>query len=156
VSQITGTGTTCSQFSGGTGQTLASLTYTVRGGHISKVSPNAFLYWVAVTGSAGSNTAVVSQSITTGNFSTLFGLASGSTVYDSSCAAVSGATFTAGSGNSSLTAQWTGASAGTYYVALRLNTSTVKNLTPPSPPTVHYQYSTNNVAGSTSGIDLTP
>jgi len=38
------------------------------------VSPSAFDYWVRVNGSAGSNSVVIPQSITTGNFSTLFGL----------------------------------------------------------------------------------
>jgi hypothetical protein len=39
-------------------------------------------------------------------------------------------------------------------VGLGLSTSGVKNKTAPS-SAVHYQYSTNGVTGSTSGIDLT-
>ena len=99
---------------------------------------------------------MIPQSITTGNFSTLFGLANGSAVYNGSCSSVSGATVTAASGNSSFTVQWNGASAGTYYIRLRLSTSAVKNQTAPNPSTVHYAFSTNGVTGSTSGIDLTP
>ena len=118
------------------------------------MSPSAFDYWVRVNGSAGSNSVVIPQSITTGNFSTLFGLGSGTAVFNASCGAVSGATATAASGNDSFTVQWSAASAGTYYVALRLSTAAVKNKTAPS-TTVHYQYSTNGVTGSTSGIDLT-
>jgi hypothetical protein len=110
---------------------------------------------VRVAGSAGSNTAVIPQSITTGNFSTLFGLGSGTAVYNASCGSVSGATATAVSGNGSFTVSWNAASAGTYYVALKLSTSTVVRKAPPS-SAVHYQYSTNGVTGSTSGIDLTP
>jgi len=109
-----------------------------------------------VNAAAGSNTVVVSQTITTGNFSTLFGQGSGSAVDNPACAAVSGATFTAGSGNGTFTVQWNAASAGTYYIGLRLGTSAVKNKTAPNPPTVHYAFSTNGVTGSTSGIDLSP
>ena len=155
MSQITGTGATCSEFSGGTAQTLAALHYTARNGRIKSVTPSGFAYWVRVTGAGGTNTFVVPQTITTGNFSILFGLGSGSTVYTSACGAVSGATFTAASGNGSFTVQWNGASAGTYYVGLRLSTSSVRNKTAPSPPTVGYQFSTNGVASSTSTINLT-
>jgi hypothetical protein len=118
------------------------------------VSPSAFDYWVRLAGSAGSNTAVIPQSITTGNFSTLFGLGTGTAVYDASCGTVSGVTATAAAGNTSFTVQWNAASAGTYYIALRLSTSPVTNKRAPS-SAVHYQYSTNGVSGSTSGIDLT-
>ena len=154
MSQITSTSATCGQFSGGTAQTLASLVYTTRSHRISTVSPGSFVYWVQVTGGAGSNSASVAQSITTGNFSTLFGLGTGSAVYTAGCTD-SGATFTAASGNGSFTAQWNGASAGTYYVRLVLSTSAVLNLKVPNPSTVHYSYSTSGVTGSTSGIDLT-
>ena len=118
------------------------------------MTPSSFDYWVQVTRSAGSNTAVIPQSITTGNFSTLFGLGSGTVVYNASCGAVAGATATAASGNSSFTVQWNAASSGTYFIALRLSTSTVTNKKAPA-STVHYQYSTNGVSSSTSGIDLT-
>ena len=130
------------------------MTFTVRNGRIRNVSPTAFDYWVRVTRSAGSNTAVIPQSITTGNFSTLFGLGSGTAVYNASCGSVA-ASATAASGNSSFTVSWNAANAGTYYIALRLSTSTVVRKTAPS-SVVHYQYSTNGVTGSTSGIDLTP
>ena len=155
VSQITGTGDTCSQFTGGTAQTLSALTYTVRNGLIYRVTPSGFAYWVRVTASAGANSFVIPQTITTGNFSTLFGLASsGSNVRTATCGAVSGETFTAAADNSSFTVQWNAPSAGTYVIRLRLATSAVRNQPVPSPPTVHYEFSTNGVAGSTSGIDL--
>lgn len=130
------------------------MTYTVRNGRIRSVSPGGFDYWVRVDAAAGSNTVVISQAITTGNFSTLFGTGGGSTVNTSGCSAVSGATVTAGSGNGTFTVQWTAASAGTYFIGLRLSTSGVKNKAVPNPPTVHYAFSTNGLMGSTSGIDL--
>jgi hypothetical protein len=154
VSQITSTAATCGQFSAGSAATLSAVTFTVRNGRIRSVSPSAFDYWVRVSRSAGSNSVVIPQSITTGNFSTLFGLGTGTAVFNASCGAVSGATATAASGNGSFTVQWSAASAGTYYIALNLSTAAVKNKTAPS-SAVHYQYSTNGVTGSTSGIDLT-
>jgi hypothetical protein len=154
VSQVTGTGATCSQFANGTATTLSTLTYTTRNGRIRSVSPGGFAYWVRVNAAAGSNTAVISQAITTGNFSTLFGAGSGSTVNTAGCSVVSGATVTAGSGNGTFTVRWTAASAGTYFIGLRLSTSGLRNKAVPSPPTVHYSYSTGGVTGSTSGIDL--
>jgi hypothetical protein len=155
VSQVTPAGATCGQFSSGTAQTQASVTYTTRNRRIATESPASFVYWVAVSRPAGSNTATIPQSITTGNFTTLFGLGSGSAVYDSSCGAVGGATATAASGNGTFTVQWNAASAGTYYVRLVLATSSVTNKRVPTPATVHYQYSTSGLTGSTSGIDLT-
>ena len=130
------------------------MTYTARNGRIRSVSPSGFDYWVRVNGAAGANSVVVSQAITTGNFSTLFGQGSGSTVSTSGCATVSGATFTAGSGNGTFTVQWNAATAGTYFIGLTLSTSGLKNRAVPNPPTVHYAFTTNGVTGSTSGIDL--
>jgi hypothetical protein len=156
VSQITGTAATCSQFSAGTATTLPTLTYTARNGRIRSVSPSGFEYWVRVNAAAGPNTAVISQSITTGNFGTLFGQGAGSTVNDPACSAVSGATFTAASGNGTFTVQWNAASAGTYYIGLSLSTSAVKRQPAPSPPIVHYAFSTGGVTGSTTGVDLSP
>ena len=155
MSQITGTGDTCSQFIGGTAVTLGRLTYTVRNGLIYRVTPSGFAYWVRVTASAGANTFVIPQTITTGNFSTRFGLAgSGSNVRTGTCAAVSGETITAAAGNASFTVQWNAPSAGTYVIRLRLATAAVRNQPVPNPTTVHYSFTTNGVAGSTSGIDL--
>jgi hypothetical protein len=69
---------------------------------------------------------------------------------------VSGATFTAGSGNGTFTVQWNASTAGTYFIGLTVSTGGLKNQTAPNPPTVHYEYATTGVTGSTSGIDLSP
>src|SRR6266576_1406738 len=68
VSQITPTGTTCSQFSNGTAQTLANLNYSVgNDGKIKQnVTPGVFFYWVKVTVPAGNNSFTITQTITTG------------------------------------------------------------------------------------------
>ena len=65
----------------------------VKNGKINQENPGVFFYWVKITAPAGNNTVVVNQSITTGNFNTLFAIASGSNVYNSSCKNVHG-TFT--------------------------------------------------------------
>jgi hypothetical protein len=124
---------------------------------INGTNPGTFNYWVKVTAAAGSNTFVINNSITTGNFSTLFALTSGSAVYDSTCKSVkatftqSGTTGTTGT----ITAKFTAASAGTYYIAVKISTSNIQAKAAPSPgSTVGYSYSTTGVAGSTAGLSL--
>jgi hypothetical protein len=156
VSQITPTGTTCTQFSGGTASTLSTINYTVKNGLINSTSPGVFFYWVKVTAVAGSNTFVVNQSITSGNFSKLFAIASGSTVYNSSCTNVHGMfsqTSTDGTSDT-VTVTFKASTAGTYYIAIKFSTSTVVGKTAPNPTTVNYSYNTTGVPGSTSSINL--
>jgi len=157
VSQITETGTTCAAFSGGTAQTLSSVQYSVKNGVISQENPGVFYYWVKVTAPAGNNTFVVNQSITTGNFSTLFGITSGSVVYNSSCTNVHG-TFTQSSitntTSGTVTVKFKASTAGTYYIAIKFTTTGVAGQTAPAPTTVHYNYSTTGVPGSTNGLNL--
>ena len=69
ISQITPTGTTCSQFANGTAATLGSLNYSVSNGKIkNNLTPGVFFYWVEVTVPAGNNIVTITQTITTGNF----------------------------------------------------------------------------------------
>ena len=79
MSKITPTGTTCNEFKNGTAETLANLNYSVSGGKISQnVTPGVFFYWVEVTvPTAGNKVFTVTESITTGNFSTPFLLGRG-------------------------------------------------------------------------------
>jgi hypothetical protein len=124
----------------------------LKGNVIQQTNPGVFFYWVKVTVPAGNNSFLVSQTITTGNFSTLFTLASGSNVFDANCVNGLKPTFTARGG--SVSVQWNAPSAGTYIISLKYSTSSVVGVTAPSPPTVHYEFSTAGVPGSTSGIDL--
>ena len=81
VSQITPTGTTCSQFKNGTAETLLNLNYSVSGGKVkNNVTPGVFFYWVSVTVPAGNNILTITQTITTGNFTGKFDIQSGSNV----------------------------------------------------------------------------
>jgi hypothetical protein len=157
VSQITPTGTTCQDFAGGTAQTLDTLEYTVRNGVIKQVSPGVFFYWVKVTAPAGNNMFVVNQSITTGNFDTLFAIANGSSVFNSSCTNLHG-TFTQSPINNTttgtVTVTFNAPTAGIYYIGIKFSTSSVKDKTAPAPTTVGYSYSTTGVPGSTNGLNL--
>jgi len=115
-----------------------------------------FFYWVRVSATAGSNTFVINQTITTGNFNTLFAIASGSNVYNSSCTNAHG-TFTQSSINGTtgtVTVTFNAATAGVYYIGVKFNTSSVIDKTAPNPTTVGYSYSTTGVANSTDSINL--
>ena len=130
--------------------------YTARNGVISQENPGVFYYWVRVTAPAGNNTFVVNQSITTGNFNTLFAIASGSTVYNSSCTNVHG-TFTQSSINNrtgTVTVTFNARTAGVYYIAIKFTTSSVTGETAPTPNAVGYSYSTTGVPGSTNTLNL--
>ena len=156
--QITPTNTTCSDFAGGTAATLSLLQYSVKGGLINSVAPGVFFYWDAVSAQAGSNTFYVRQAITTGNFdSHFFAMAAGSNVFDSNCVAVSGDTLTQNGSDIAIT--FNAASAGTYFLGIKFDATSVKGFAVPSPTTVHYEFSTLDssfaiLTGSVQGLDL--
>jgi hypothetical protein len=155
--QITPTKTTCSQFNSGTSPTLSSLQYAVKGGKTSAVSPGVFFYWIKVTAVAGSNTFNISQAITSSNnnFNHFFAFASGSAVFNSSCTAVQpAATITTPSAGVTRVT-FNASSAGTYIIGIKYDSKSVEGFTAPSPnTTVHYEFSTGGVTGSTQGLDL--
>jgi len=155
VSEITDTTATCSRFSSGSAPSLSTVQYSVSKGTIKQTSPGGFFYWVKVTAAKGSNTFVVNQSITTGNFNTLFSIASGSTVFNSSCTNVKG-TFTqsptTNTTRNTVTATFTAPSAGTYVISVKLNAQSMDGKTVPTPSTVGYSFSTSG--GSTQGLNL--
>ena len=118
---------------------------------INQVSPTAFNYWVRVIVTAGENSFVINQAITTGNFTDSFTLASGS-ITDQGCKTLKG-TFTQDA-SGAIMVTWTAPSAGIYEIALKLDATSVKNNAAPTPTTVHYNFSTAGVDGSTSELDL--
>jgi hypothetical protein len=152
VSQITPTATTCAQFKAGTAGTLSRVDYSVRNGNISQVSPGVFFYWVTVTAAPGMNTFTINQTITTGNFSTFFTVASGSSAFTSTCTKVSTGISQNSSGTVSVA--FNAGTGGTFIIGIKYSTGAVVGKAAPSPTTVHYDFSTAGVAGSTSGIDL--
>ena len=53
MSQLTPTGTTCSQFVNGTAETQSILNYSVSGGKVkNNVTPGVFFYWVIGDGAS--------------------------------------------------------------------------------------------------------
>jgi hypothetical protein len=154
LSKITPTGTTCNQFVNGTADTLAALNYSVSGGTIkNNVTPGVFFYWVSVTAPAGNNSFTITQTITTGNFNTLFNFTSGSNVFSSSCNSVS-PTITQNPTTKAVTVQFNAPVAGTYIISIKYDSKSVAGATAPNPTTVHYDFATTGVPGSTSGLDL--
>jgi len=153
VSKITDTNATCSQISGGTAQALGAAEYVLKNGKINKVTPNTIAYWVKVSVPSGPQSLEVDQAITSGNFSQKLTLASGSKVYTAACGKVKSPTFTAGS-NGSVTVGFNAGSAGTYFVEVLFKASAANGQAAPAPTTVHYEFSTAGVSGSTSGLDL--
>ena len=153
VSKITTDDVTCAAVSGGSATALASSDYAVKSGKINKVTPNKLEYWVKVTAPAGAKHLQVDQAITSGNFTRKLDLGAGSIVYNAACAKVRGATVTQGA-NGSVSVDFNASSAGTYFVSVRYLVSSANGETAPTPSTVHYDFSTAGVAGSTSGFEL--
>jgi len=111
-----------------------------------------FFYWVRVTVPAGNNAFTITQTITTGNFSTFWDIASGSNVFDSNCNSLH--PNITQNGNTT-TVTFNAPTAGTYFISVKYDTGSVKGKTAPSPgTTVHYNFMTTGVPGSTSGLDL--
>jgi hypothetical protein len=160
VSQITVDGTKCDKFSNGTATILDTVTYKVDNhGKTKEVKPPKFMYWVKVTAVAGNNTFVIDQSITTGNFNTQFKLDGGGNVFKGSdCKAAGGTNMTQNTSNgtnSTVTVRFNAQQAGVYYIAVKFQTGSVGGHPAPAPgTTVHYDFSTTGVPGSTSSVDL--
>jgi hypothetical protein len=130
----------------------------MRAGKIGGASPATFRYWVRVAASAGANTVVVNQAITSGNFRTLFKLSSASNVYNTACATGFSPTFTSSAitnvTTGTVTVSFTAPSAGTYYVTVNYTWTSIKNKAVPSPTTVPYVFSTTGVVNSSMPLSL--
>jgi hypothetical protein len=54
-----------------------------------------------------------------------------------------------------MTVQFNAPTAGTYIISIKYDSKSIAGLTAPSPgTTVHYNFATTGVAGSTQGLDL--
>ena len=117
------------------------------------------MYWVKVTAAAGSNTFVIDQLISTGNFNTQFKLDGGGNVFKGSdCKPAKDVHMTQDTTNgthSTVTVRFNAQQAGVYYIAVKFQTGNVGGDPAPAPgTTVHYDFSTTGVPGSTSSVDL--
>jgi hypothetical protein len=152
LAQLSPGGSSCAAFVGETAPTLSQITYTVNKDKINGLSEGTFSYWLQVVAPVGDNTFTVTQQVTTGNFSVLHSLSTGSNAYKSDCTAGLKPTITQNGGI--VTVQFNAPVAGTYYIALKFSTSPIKGNSEPSPTTVTYQFSTALVADSTRSVDL--
>jgi Bacterial pre-peptidase C-terminal domain len=119
---------------------------------ITRATPLNFLYWVTVTAPAGNNIFTTTQTITTGNFETLFSLVgNGSKVFDSDCVALQRGIAQSGD---TVTVRFNAPAAGTYFIAIKFNSQDIIGQSRPNPLTVHYDFTTTGVPDSTSGLDL--
>jgi len=141
----------------GTAATVGNLNYSVTDNPPkikNNVTPGVFFYWVSVTVPAGNNSVTITQTITTGNFTGTFNIASGSSVYTSNCNSLS-ETFTQNPTTGALTVQWNAPTAGTYIIGIKYDSKSIVGDPAPSPgTTVHYNFATTGVPGSTSGLDV--
>jgi uncharacterized repeat protein (TIGR01451 family) len=150
VAQITPTATTCSQFAAGTSPTLSTLQYSVKGNppKINQVNPGVFFYWVKVS---GGGTYTITQTATP-PYKT-FTMASGSAVFNASCTKLGSATLTQNSSTGTVTVTFSGT--GTFYIGIKYDASSVSGQAAPGGSgTIHYEYTTTGVAGSTQGLNL--
>ena len=150
----------CGKFTSNDYPTLNTVVYGANTkGVVNATSPGVFQYWVKVNAAAGNNTFVINQTITSGNFMTLFtNDVSGSNVYDTNCKSQSPTITQTAANNTNhntLTVRFVAPTAGTYYIVLAFQTTNVQGSAAPSPSTVTYQYSTVGVPGSTSNLSLT-
>jgi hypothetical protein len=113
-----------------------------------------FFYWLKVTVPAGNNVFTVTETITTGNFTRAFSLANGgNNVWNNSCNSLSNTITQAANGT--VTVSFNAPVAGTYFISLKYDSGSVKGATAPAPTTtVHYDFTTTGLPGSTQGLDL--
>ena len=139
-------------FSSGTAEIFGSVKYRVNEELIDRVAPGGFRYWVSVTAAAGNNTFKVTQTITTGNFSTFFTANKNAIrVFDSDCVSLE---RTAKQNGDTVTVRFNAPSAGTYYIGVTFDADSLLGAPAPNPETVHYDFATTGVPDSTSGLDL--
>jgi len=155
--QLTAGGAGCAAFANSTATPLSQITYTVSKGKINGLSEGTISYWVRVVSPAGNNSLTIDQSVTTGNFATLFALSGGSNVFRADCTGGLKATITQSSVNASsgtISVAFTAPTAGAYYLGIKLSSSPFKGLNPPAPSTVSFRFSTQLVTDTTRSLDL--
>jgi hypothetical protein len=146
-SQISPTGTTCSQFASGTGTNLQALRYSLKNNRIQQVNPGVFFYWVRVP---GSGTYTITQTVLANTVTKPFAIANGSFAYGSDCAKQSAKPAQDDIGTVTLSV--TGS--GTSYIGIKYNAQSLVGQPTPDPVTMHYEFATAGIAGSIETLDV--
>ncbi len=159
--QITPTGTTCSQFAGGTATTLTQANYNTSGGLISSDNPGVFFYYDKLVAPGGAFTVTVSQTNnadSTYDFHVLNDSTSQMTLYDANCNVIGSATEDA-SNPAAVTFQVSDSTVGQiFYIGVKYTPKSVVGMSLPStvPDPWTYTYSTSVgailVPGSTQSL----
>jgi hypothetical protein len=159
-SQITPTQTTCSSFSGGTSATLDTIHYGVKGSTINNVNPGVFFYWFKVTPTtSGTVTYTIVQTINSGGFNSFFGVAAGSSVFDSSCNALKSGTSIVQDGTTkapgpTTTITFKATADATYIIGVKYDPGSVVGKAVPTAPPVQYTFASPQVTPSSQNLKL--
>ena len=156
-SELTQGGSSCGAFSTDSAIPVDEIRYGVNKGKLNGLNQGSFAYWTTVYATAGANSFTINQSITSGNFSTLFAVTTGSNVFNWDCTGGLKPLFVQSSTNSdsgTVTVTFNAPTSGTYYIAVKFTTGSVKGKSEPAPSTVEYEFSTTGEPYSTQDLDL--
>src|SRR5262249_6555899 len=162
VSQITPTGTTCSDFKGGTAGTLGAINYTTKNGKISSTNPGVFFYYVKVTAPSSTFDIKVNETNDQAAISLFHAQndsASQIILYDfSSCAKAKVTNTVTSTGPGTVTVHVSGATTGQVFIlSIKYDAKTgIVNGPVPNPAIVNYTFNTPIVPGSSQGLQLKP
>src|SRR5207245_4147202 len=156
---IAPTSTTCSDFTSGTAQHEAQITYTLQNGVIHNAAPGVIFYYSKVTAPASSFTITIQQTNSSSNGTPFFDVQQGNqvTLYNADCSNSSLGTLQSTT-NGQVTLSVSGATAGqVFVVGVKYSPKSVVGAPAPAPPTVHYDFVTKvnrtPVATDPLGID---
>jgi hypothetical protein len=157
--QITPTGTTCGQFTGGTASTLTQVTYSVSGGKISTDNPGVFFYYAKlVAANSGAQTITITQSADQGGSTYLFHVLNDSTsqviLYDANCNVISGVTKSVTNPAAvTVTLPSTTTAGQVFIVSVKYTPKSLIGLAAPNPTTINYTFGSTGTVG-TQGLAL--
>jgi hypothetical protein len=155
--QILPTQTTCQDYLNGA-QSLPGVFYGVKSGTINNAEPGVLFYYNKFEAPSSTFDVHVTQTITSGNFSKLFGTKQ-VMFYDADCNTLSMTVTSTAPGD--VVFHVTGATAGaTYVLSVKYSPHDVAGQPAPTPTTVHYAWAMDfnggaSLPGSDAAIDMT-
>jgi hypothetical protein len=146
---IAPTATSCSDFAGGTAQTLGQINYSVVAGKIGQgINPGVFFFYTKITTTTPNQVVTVTETNTSTNSTPNFGILNGQALlYDLNCNRVTVGTVSGPNGEN---ASFTVAQPGTYIIGIKYQTKTIAGAPAPSPANITFNFATS-LGGSTGG-----